>query len=304
MSQLNVLETEFQSRLHGALEIVRPKLEALTKNELLRVNLEPTKVVSTIRGALPRLRQYRKKIAEYCPRFNLADLDNLELYSAALLQANAICSSIAAHSKALVDLPLETGDARTSLLRDVDNLVGHGYLAAETLVSLKGPNGHRNIASDVLTLVEVLRNAWPEVTGKVCVTEAALDRAASLADEVIGQIEIAKKATAPSVEAALRRQQAFTLTVGAYDEVRRVICYLRWNDGDADRIAPSLYRKQNAPKKQAANDNTVAVAAPGATGAGSTLTAAAAEPLLDTTNAAEVIVKPRVGLPGSDPFDP
>ena len=37
------------------------------------------------------------------------------------------------------------------------------------------------------------------------------------------------------------RDQAFTLMMRAYDEVRRAVTFLRWQQGDADTIAPSLY---------------------------------------------------------------
>jgi hypothetical protein len=30
--------------------------------------------------------------------------------------------------------------------------------------------------------------------------------------------------------------------VHAYDQTRRAVIYLRWNEGDADTIAPSLYK--------------------------------------------------------------
>ena len=36
--------------------------------------------------------------------------------------------------------------------------------------------------------------------------------------------------------------RAFTLFSRAYDATRGAVTYLRWNEGDADDIAPSLYK--------------------------------------------------------------
>jgi hypothetical protein len=43
--------------------------------------------------------------------------------------------------------------------------------------------------------------------------------------------------------AATRRARAFTLFMNAYDACRRVVAFLRWNEGDADSIAPSPFLK-------------------------------------------------------------
>jgi hypothetical protein len=47
--------------------------------------------------------------------------------------------------------------------------------------------------------------------------------------------------TPTQIDAADRRQRAFSLFVKAYDQARRAIQYVRWQQGDADSIAPSLY---------------------------------------------------------------
>lgn len=41
--------------------------------------------------------------------------------------------------------------------------------------------------------------------------------------------------------------RAYALFARAYDEVRRVVTYLRWHERDADQIAPCLYTLTSAP---------------------------------------------------------
>jgi len=43
--------------------------------------------------------------------------------------------------------------------------------------------------------------------------------------------------------AADARNRVFTLLTRRYDQVRRAVVFLRWDEGDADRIVPSLYKK-------------------------------------------------------------
>ncbi|WP_437980893.1 hypothetical protein [Sorangium sp. So ce117] len=72
-------------------------------------------------------------------------------------------------------------------------------------------------------------------------------------------------------EAADRRARAFSLLVHAYDQTRRAVAYLRWDEEDADTIAPSLYKGRTG--RATAHSDTVAApgdeapAAPAAPGA-------------------------------------
>lgn len=93
---------------------------------------------------------------------------------------------------------------------------------------------------------------------------------------------------------ALERQQAYTLFVNAYDQIRRAISFLRWDQGDADEIAPSLF---GGKKRRAATEAEPPVdSAPTPT----TGAAAATGPVVNAAGAGGTTAA--VGLPGSDPF--
>ena len=48
--------------------------------------------------------------------------------------------------------------------------------------------------------------------------------------------------------------KAFTLFARAYDQCRRLVSYLRWDTGDAESIAPSIYvRKRRRNGEEAAD---------------------------------------------------
>ena len=60
--------------------------------------------------------------------------------------------------------------------------------------------------------------------------------------------------------AAELRVRAFTLFVHAYSNARRAVTYLRWHEGDADSIAPSLYAGRSNGRMKPSEDQAGEVA--------------------------------------------
>jgi hypothetical protein len=115
-----------------------------------------------------------------------------------------------------------------------------------------------------------------------------LNRAQNLGVEL--NIDIGQRNQAPAAVAtvALERQQAFTLFVRAYDQIRRGVSYLRWDEDDVDTIAPSIYAGRK--HKSSTDAKTKPAVEPAA------LKAKTGAPVV------EPATKPAVGLPGADPF--
>ncbi len=93
------------------------------------------------------------------------------------------------------------------------------------------------------------------------------------------------------------RARAFTLFSRAYDQVRRAVNVLRWDEGDADSIAPSLYAGRGGRGKSAENK-------PGTgTATGTELPPQAPpSPATPTSDLPAKSTKPAVGAPDSQPF--
>jgi hypothetical protein len=111
---------------------------------------------------------------------------------------------------------------------------------------------------------------------------------------------IGEKEQAPAVvaDASARRARAFTLFVRAYDQVRRAVTYLRWEDDDADLIAPSLYRGRGAAKPKADGD---VAPAPSADKTAPATPSVATTPATTKPSSSSAQNVP-VGHPNSDPF--
>jgi hypothetical protein len=267
----------------AALEQVRPEFAGLVPEQLAAITTEPIMAASVARAATPRVMVYRVEI-EKLPGFQILNLDKLELYALALLQANADYLATSAPPQHLQQLVDRGTVVRQTLLSDVMPFVNRGIIKGDQLDSLKGPVGHVNLASDLFVLVSAFRSSWDKIAGKTSVTADELADAQLLAENLTKDIGEKKFSPAVIASAALERQQAFTLLTRAYDQVRRAITYLRWDEDDIDTIAPSLFAGRKR-KSDVTVDSTPAVEP----------TVAKAAPEVEAT-------KPAVGLPGADPF--
>jgi hypothetical protein len=287
--------------LREAVQKVRPQMDALEPDDLLTINLDPLAAASTALGALPRILPFRRELLGL-PGFDIKHLDNLETYALASTQTQTVFLGSSMPPERLADLVDEATRLREQLLSDATALAHRGLLNSAKLSTLKGSVGFRNVASDVLTLANMIRGNWATVSGKTGVTEVELDRAEIIGDRLINDIGVREQAPAAAPTAAVERQKAYTLFIRAYDQLRRGMIYLRWNEGDADDIAPSLYggrkRKSGSEIEETPvigpTGSTGTAGATGATGATGTQTSTQASPTL--------VSKPSIGMPGSDPF--
>jgi hypothetical protein len=276
-------------RLRESLDKVRPEMVALEQNDLLQINVDPLAAVATARGALAQILTLRSQM-QALSGFDIRQLDNLELYALATMQAQTIYLGASAPPQRFQELVAEATDLREQLLADATALATRGHVSGTKLGTLKGAVGYRNVASDLLTLTNMIRGNWDTVSGKTGVTEVELDRAEVVGDQLINDIGVRELAPAAVAAVALERQQAFTLFATAYDQVRRAVNYLRWDAGDADEIAPSFFvnrRKKSSSEVAPAPEATPATVITG---------------MPTPAVAAAAVAKPAEGLPGADPF--
>lgn len=276
-----------------ALERVRPEFAKLSQEELLPITLDPVTAAVTMRGALPKIIGMRPAI-ETLSNFDIRTLDKLEDYLRAWLRANALFHGSALPPEGFSALLAKVAAFRDNFASDAHALVQRGILGPASVASLKGASGHKNIVSDVLMLTTLFRTNWQSLTGRTCVTLAELDEADVALDALITDLGLREQTPVTKEANALERQQAYTLFVNAYDQIRRAITFLRWDQGDADEIAPSLFGGKK--RKVAAEAEVPTEAATPTPGTGPTTGPAASTTVAGGTTAAAV------GLPGSDPF--
>jgi hypothetical protein len=91
-------------------------------------------------------------------------------------------------------------------------------------------------------LVNVFKANWPSIHGKCAVTEEELARGGKLVAWLMEVVGLREQGPAELAKSADMRVRAFTRFTRTYDAARRAVGFLRWNEGDADDIIPSLWK--------------------------------------------------------------
>jgi hypothetical protein len=243
-----------------AYEQTLPELVALPKDQLLVVNFDIPTATCTALGTVQRVAPWRAKILAELPGFDIHCLDRLGQYARALIRAQ---TGYTLAQKTPSDLRQLVGTTRRRyrvLLADARALAARELIQSERLDKLNGRRRSVDKAFDLISLVNVLRDAWPSIEGKTALTLAELDSAEQQGHVLVYALAHRKRPLRDFAQVAEMRQRAFTLFSNAYGQVRRAIQYLLGDSDEADKIAPTLYprcrkRKAKAPDAAASHAN-------------------------------------------------
>lgn len=238
-------------RYRDAYQALQSEIAAVTPSDLVAINLDIPAAAVTVLGCGPKLRSHRDAIAAKLPAQDLASFDKLETYALAAAHAHTLYLTASSPPEAIPELVDELTKARDLLVTDVTALAKRKLLDGSRLDELQGTSGYKNIAFDVMLLATLMREHWASIEGKTAVQLAELDRAEQIADRLAMAIGLREQEPGAANAAGETRQRAFSLFMKAYDQARRAITYLRWDEGDADTIAPSLYAGRDRSRRKA-----------------------------------------------------
>jgi hypothetical protein len=237
-----------------AFERVKEELASLPSDDLVQVNVDVPSAVSRILRVLPRLRDLRSRIAADLPAFDLAAFDKLEDYALSLSYAQTCYQTAASPAGDLRALSAQAATMRRRLLADARALSVHGLIDASRLAQLKGANGYRKVAENLLLVSTLLQESWPQIQGKLATTAGDLEAARQTATRFMTVIHLREQGPGHLASATEQRIRAFTLVTRVYEQARRAVRYLSTDDREADSIAPSLYRGRPRRKSSEVGD--------------------------------------------------
>jgi hypothetical protein len=286
-----VTERLRQPRFIASYELELPAIMEVPREEWMQINLDIPTAVTLVLGAVPGMQKLRDRCAKALPELDLGLFERIESLALAMGYAHSRQKASALPALPVQQLSERVIEMRDTLIVDWTPYARRGWMDAQRIKDLKGPIGYKNQAFDLLTLVAMGREAWPQIQGKTAITLADLDEAESLADQLltaVGEREQLPAETAPSKEIL---RAAFTLFMRAYAELRRAALYVRFHEDDADKFVPPL----TAGRKRK----------------GSEPPAPEADEIPQPASTAQTMAKPEptkngggapVGMPGSDPF--
>jgi len=250
---------------NSAFERVKGELLALRTEELVQVSLDISAAVATVLGVVPEVRALREQVVKELPAFDIERFDRLEDYALALSYAQARFLSATEGPSDLEPVASEAAKLREKLLAEAKALVHHNIVSQAQLSQLKGANGYKNVATDVMVLANLLQTVLPQIQGKSLTTGEDLERASRVATRLLRIVGMREQGPVQIAEATELRLRAYTRLIQSYEAVRRAVTYLRGTKEDADSITPSLHpgrprqRKGSEPELPATGGN-----APGA----------------------------------------
>lgn len=228
------------SAFHAAYERRLPEILAVKEEAFVAINLDVHAVVARVIGALSRIKALEQQL-QALPDADQSLLAGLEDYARATGEAQLRYEFSLAPGSEIQALNEEAIHKRETLRTDAAALVQRGLLEPDALLGFKGSVGYKNVSFELMGYADVLRNAWPHIAGKTALTLDEIQAAKDLGAQLFEAAGLRDVAPADVAETARIRQQAYSLLFHAYTETRRCVQYLRFNEGDADTIAPSVF---------------------------------------------------------------
>lgn len=234
-------ETSTENVFKKAFDATAEARAALTPELLMPINIDVRQAHNTALGVIPKLAALRSRVAKLS-EFDMDVYDSIETYAQALAYAHPMYLGAAPQSDELPELAAHAMALRDRLLGDATMLARRNLVDAKRLAQVQGGNGYLNIASDLATIVGVIRDSWAKVQGKSPIDESELAEA----DELYRRMTMAtvNRTQASETEAswANERQRAYTLLIKAYEQARRAATFLLWPPAEADKLVPSLWK--------------------------------------------------------------
>ena len=236
---------------------VEPELASVPAEQLPAADVDIAVAIQAAMAAVPRILEHRAAIQEQLPKHPAAALDHVELYAQATRYAHLVHAYAAGpeSAKALLD---EGTRLREGLLVAAEALAHRNLLDADEVARLRKSN---DLGNDLVALAGVFGESWGKVSSKTAVERHEVERAREIGPAILVASTAAKHA-GKSVDTADQRARAFALLLGAYDSCRQALTYVRWKEGDADTIAPSLLKKKAGRKPGKKNEEAEAEQAP------------------------------------------
>lgn len=271
---------------------------ALTDDDLVAPNLEATRAATIAAGGYANAAPLLEGAAARMLKCDVPLIRTIPERSDALLYAQAVVDSEARDVRAITELAEEGGALRADLHGDLKAAAARGYVEERRLAEVRLLSGYRPVALDLVVLARVARESWAALEGRSHVTEEKIARAERVAAALWHAVSDLERAPVATSAAADHRRRALTLLVRAYDELQRVVAFLRWDEDDVEEITPSLYGPRSRRPSKNDTEDPKPPASPIAT------TAPVAAPTAPV--AAPTVAAPHVapGMPGESPFGP
>ncbi len=237
----DTLTAQSTQSLEAALAARRERIEALPEAMISRrIALDLVTATTIASGVVSAVAEVRPALVA---RFGAAEvdplIDGLETTARAARQADIELSMMGEESD-LAALHEEVMTTYQRLVLDADSLVARGFVPKERLTGFRDLRSYQGTLQSLFGVIAVFRKSWSEVEAHTPVVVADLTRADDVASRMMSALS--KRQHGAGRAAAIdTRLRALSLLIREYEELRRMVVFVRWFEGDYDRFVPSLY---------------------------------------------------------------
>lgn len=233
-----------------AWEEVEMELRSLDANKVERASLDGGPVAQMVFAHLEQIQALNDEIMRCLPHHPIQYHIRLGSYTLAFLRASERWK-LATQDQELFQSQLkEAIEQRKMLLSWAQTAVLWNVFKQSEVDAIRGGQGHTDIATDLITLGRLSLARWTQLEGKVGYTKEQAERAVIVGQELLKSLGEKNDLKAASVRQALDDlNRSFTLLKIAYRHVQDAVTYVRREYGDAEQIAPSLFRARRTSKK-------------------------------------------------------
>jgi hypothetical protein len=201
--------------------------------------LDPQAATAIVIGSLVRVAKHREAFGARFGEQGLEIFDSLATVAYAAEQANIEYAGAESDSD-LSALHAQTIEDHALLVTDADALGNRRLMDRGRIDAGRSVLGYRTAVTSTLILVALMRERWEVIAGKTPLTLEELDKIEARAQRFLERLN-EREQGASRLPALELRAGALSKLARTYGEVRRMLTYIRWWDGDADTIAPSLW---------------------------------------------------------------
>lgn len=231
----------------AALDARRERLAAMPEEMInRRIRLDVSATCTMASTAVQNVVELRDELVEQFGTVAQQTLDGLETTALAMRQAD-IEHEGREEGVELAELHREIVTVHERLLADADALAVRGLISRDRIAGFRDARSYQGALRGVVGIVEVLRDEWDTIKTRTAVDRAELDAAIEIARRFERALATGPQSNGRAV-ALETRTRALSMLVREYEQLRRMVQYLRYFEGDTDQYVPSLYAGRRGRK--------------------------------------------------------
>lgn len=226
-----------------AYQLAKADMDAIAAHRLIGVDIDIPIVAQVVLDRIPRILALRSAVASSLADFDMRAIDRLELYVRCMAYAHWLYQSTRVSFERLREWLEEWPAARDRLVAEASRLLSTHVLDRSCFDDCPNPKRCLDGMNGAQRLCCLFNLNWRRIE---CSTSIRWEEIAHA--EVVAELASIVEEYGDDLQhvesvLTLNRQRAFTLFLTNYDQVRRVMQFIRWGEGDADDIAPALRRQ-------------------------------------------------------------